>query len=349
MVVQSPPVTVTTPTEAHRAELLGRRAFAAIALGNWPQAFEAAEECRALADPIGQPHVLAEGEAAAGIVAAVRGDAPAACDLLQRSGRAASTRGMTGLLDVVQLGRGIAALSAGRYDEAWAQLRQVVGSGTESPAWVSLVAVGFLAEAGLHSGRGLAERTVSAALDELAPPGSAPALRGATAYARAVSEITGIGGEVDTTFDRALAECPPDRAFDRARINLARGVCLRRERRVAESRLPLHEALGAFERLGAIAWAEQARGELRASGARGFHRELGEADALTAQELQIVRLAAQGMTNREIGQRLYLSHRTIGSHLYRAFPKLGIAARAQLRDVLADFADRDGAPELVAG
>ena len=54
-----------------------------------------------------------------------------------------------------------------------------------------------------------------------------------------------------------------------------------------------------------------------------------------------MRMAAEGLSNREIGQRLFLSHRTIGSHLYRAFPKLGVAARSQLRDVLAELADLD--------
>ena len=55
---------------------------------------------------------------------------------------------------------------------------------------------------------------------------------------------------------------------------------------------------------------------------------------LTPQELQIAQLAAEGLSNREIGERLYLSHRTVGSHLYRLFPKLGVTTRAQLRDAL---------------
>jgi DNA-binding NarL/FixJ family response regulator len=62
---------------------------------------------------------------------------------------------------------------------------------------------------------------------------------------------------------------------------------------------------------------------------------------LTPQELQIAELAAEGLTNRDIGSRLYLSHRTIGFHLHKIFPKLGITGRAQLRDVL----DRVGRPE----
>ena len=67
-----------------------------------------------------------------------------------------------------------------------------------------------------------------------------------------------------------------------------------------------------------------------------MRRRVPEAWAqLSPQELQIAQLAADGLTNREIGERLYLSHRTVGSHLYRLFPKLGITSRSQLAAVLA--------------
>lgn len=339
MFVTSPPVTATGALESDHAELLGRSVFAAIAVGNWPQAAEAADEYLALADATGQPEVVARGEAAAGIVAAVQGDVGKARALLAQSGRGAARRGLTGLLDVLQLGRGIEALCADRYDEAWAQLRQLVGADSGSSTWVRLVTVGYLAEVALHYGGEPATRTVLAAVQELSQVGATPALPGATAYARAIATRD---DAIDATFDRALAECPVERAFDRARINLAWGICLRRDRRVSESREPLLEALVAFERLGATVWAEQARGELRASGARWGRRELGDTASLTAQELQIVRMAAEGLSNREIGQRLFLSHRTVGSHLYRAFPKLGVAARSQLRDVVAGSADLRG-------
>jgi DNA-binding CsgD family transcriptional regulator len=77
-----------------------------------------------------------------------------------------------------------------------------------------------------------------------------------------------------------------------------------------------------------------ATAELRAAGER-VQRMSDRADtALTAQEREIAMLAATGMTNREIGQRLYLSPRTVSTHLYRIFPKLGITSRAALRDAL---------------
>jgi DNA-binding NarL/FixJ family response regulator len=99
---------------------------------------------------------------------------------------------------------------------------------------------------------------------------------------------------------------------------------------VAESRAPLRSAKTTLELIGAPAWAEQARIELRAAGERTARDEAPGVDVLSPQELQIARLAAEGLSNREIGERLFLSRRTIGSHLYRIFPKLEITSRSQL-------------------
>jgi DNA-binding NarL/FixJ family response regulator len=106
------------------------------------------------------------------------------------------------------------------------------------------------------------------------------------------------------------------------------GQWLRRQRRINEGKGQLRNALQVFEGLGAVDWAATARGELRAAGVSS-----GPSESLTAQELQVAELAAAGLSNREIGARLFLSPRTVGYHLYKVFPKLGIAARAQLRDL----------------
>jgi DNA-binding CsgD family transcriptional regulator len=121
----------------------------------------------------------------------------------------------------------------------------------------------------------------------------------------------------------------------RARLLLAYGAWLRRRRRVAESRAPLRSAREAFDALGAVPWAERARQELRASGESSRQRKPRVLDQLSPQELQIAQLAAEGLSNRDIGQQLYLSHRTVSSHLYRVFPKLGITSRSELRAVLS--------------
>ena len=84
--------------------------------------------------------------------------------------------------------------------------------------------------------------------------------------------------------------------------------------------------------MGAAAQAELRACGVAITGAPGDRDALGE---LTPQQRQIVRLASHGLTNREIGDRLFLSPRTVSSHLYRSFPKLGVADRHQLRDVIA--------------
>ncbi|UWE07448.1 LuxR family transcriptional regulator [Actinacidiphila bryophytorum] len=123
------------------------------------------------------------------------------------------------------------------------------------------------------------------------------------------------------------------RPWEAARTRLLFGERLRRERHKAEARPHLRAALRTFERLGATPWADRARAELRASGAAEPLDVRGTGDVLSTlspQELQIVRLAATGMTNREIGAQLFLSPKTVSYHLYRAFPKLNVSSRAQL-------------------
>jgi len=96
----------------------------------------------------------------------------------------------------------------------------------------------------------------------------------------------------------------------------------------------LRKSIELFDALGATKWGARAREELRATGESVGRRTPDASDRLTAQELQVAQLAAAGLSNREIAERLFVSRRTIGSHLYYIFPKLGITARPQLRDVL---------------
>ena len=120
-----------------------------------------------------------------------------------------------------------------------------------------------------------------------------------------------------------------------ARLQLAQGAWLRRHRRLTESREPLRTARETFAALGAGTWADRSDQELRASGETGWRPVASPREQLSTQEAQIARLAAQGLSNREIGERLFLSHRTVGSHLYRIFPKLEVTSRMQLAQVLA--------------
>ncbi|MFC9996128.1 AAA family ATPase [Nocardia sp. NPDC127526] len=149
-------------------------------------------------------------------------------------------------------------------------------------------------------------------------------------------------------FEQALkVHAGAHRRFDHARTELLYGEWLRRERRQLDARTRLESAAATFECLGAQPWAERARAELRAAG--GDPRRPAETtpgpdgatghsptapgdpmNLLTPQELQVVRLAAGGATNNEIGAQLCLSPKTVGHHLYRAFPKLGVKSRVEL-------------------
>ncbi|MEV6117489.1 helix-turn-helix transcriptional regulator [Streptomyces sp. NPDC052109] len=91
-------------------------------------------------------------------------------------------------------------------------------------------------------------------------------------------------------------------------------------------------AAAAFRRLGAHPWAERADKELRACGMPVHTRALPGGPTLTPQQWEIARLAATGLTNKQIGERLLLSPRTVSTHLYQLFPKLGVTSRAALRD-----------------
>jgi DNA-binding CsgD family transcriptional regulator len=126
--------------------------------------------------------------------------------------------------------------------------------------------------------------------------------------------------------------------FDLARVRLAYGERLRRSRAMIEARVQLNAALAIFERLGARPWVDRTTTELRATGQTKPHAGDNVLDRLTPQELEIVTLAASGLTNKQIAERLFLSHRTVGGHLHRAFPKLGVSTRAALRDALESLA-----------
>ncbi|RMI32387.1 helix-turn-helix transcriptional regulator [Nocardia stercoris] len=122
------------------------------------------------------------------------------------------------------------------------------------------------------------------------------------------------------------------RPFEYARTELLYAEWLRRNRRATEARVYLRTALDRFTHTGARPWAERARAELRAAG-EATPTVATAADgigSLTAQERQVVRLAAQGSSNRDIAAQLFISPRTVSHHLYRAFPKLGVTSRIEL-------------------
>ncbi|MGN6126475.1 MAG: LuxR C-terminal-related transcriptional regulator, partial [Humibacter sp.] len=129
--------------------------------------------------------------------------------------------------------------------------------------------------------------------------------------------------------------------FDYARVQLVYGARLRRELRLKDARMVLREALMTFESLEAEPWAMRTRTELAAARDRR-NAHIARQSPLTPQEQSIAELAAAGLSNKDIGAQLYLSPRTVGGHLYRIYPKLGIASRAALRDALSNIHTAQG-------
>jgi DNA-binding CsgD family transcriptional regulator len=121
-----------------------------------------------------------------------------------------------------------------------------------------------------------------------------------------------------------------DESFDQARTRLLYGTWLRRARRKADARTQLRAAVDSLDRIDATPWAERARAELNATGVTTPRPDRAGLPRLTPQERQVARLAAQGLSNRDIAAQLFLSPRTVGYHLYKAYPKLGVTSRSQL-------------------
>ncbi|MGC4747672.1 AAA family ATPase [Micromonospora sp. DT201] len=136
----------------------------------------------------------------------------------------------------------------------------------------------------------------------------------------------------DHHFAAALrAHADGSRPWEIARTHLSYGERLRRDRRKNQARSHLRTAREIFERLPAQPWADRAAAELRAAGEQTPSAPAVDLlAALSPQELQIVKLAHTGLTNREIAAQLFLSPKTVSYHLYRAFPKLNVANRGQL-------------------
>ena len=199
-----------------------------------------------------------------------------------------------------------------------------------------------LAEAASRAGQAEAAQAWLAELEPLAKRGRDPLLLAGLCYARA---LLAAGEDAEPLFRAALGPEVENWPLLHARVLLAYGTWLRRRRRVKQSRTPLRAARAAFEARGATALADMAQRELRATGETPSRRGPAAWDRLTPQELQIAELAARGATNGEIGQRLYVSHRTVSTHLHRIFPKLGITSRTQLAVALATGLAQGGQSE----
>jgi DNA-binding CsgD family transcriptional regulator len=282
--------------------------------GRWDEARQLTGEGLGLCDAHGY-HLLAwPGRLTAALLSAARGDSQAATDIaLSMDAWAAPRR--AGIIGAYAAHvRSLTALGQADFETAFRNAAAISPPGTLAPyaphaLWVLL----DLVEAAIHTGRRAeAAAHVAAArdgrLDRLSPR-----LRLVVLAGQAITEPRA----GTAALELAITEPGNDRwPFDLARIQLA-------------------AAAEIFRRLGAIPWTARADGELRATGVTVSAAGTGPA-SLTPQQRQIALLAAAGHTNKEIAARLFLSPRTVSTHLHQVFPRLGITSRAALRDALAD-------------
>jgi DNA-binding CsgD family transcriptional regulator len=314
------------------AQALVSQAMTSVNLGTARSALSDAQEAGRMARETSQPLWWAAAQLVEAIANAMRGDETSAQELATEAERILLPIGANPMLALAAVARGVAACGGGRYAEGYEHLHRVfdpanIAYHPHIRSWI----IGDFVEAAVHIGYQEEARLVVDELEALILETRSPILLAGLRYTRPLlADDTEAKSHFEASLSADLASWP----LLRARLQLAFGTWLRRQRRVVESRAHLHAAREAFDALDLAPWSERARNELRAAGIMSGPRERAAIDELTPQELQIARMAASGLSNREIGQQLYLSHRTVGAHLYRAFPKLGITSRGQLRDAL---------------
>lgn len=300
--------------------------------GQWDEAENLAREGLDLAAAHGYHLLQGQLRCLLAFIAAGRGKVGLALSLTDEITTWAAPRGIGVTQAFARYARTIAALALGDYEDAYAQASRINPPDTPPSSAPGRWMVMNLVEAAIRTGRIAQARAHVAAAQQagIARISSRRALITAGAAALAADDH-----EAGPLFETALSLPEADRwPFEQARIHLAYGQWLRRTRDTTRARLHLRAAIDILDRLGARPWAARAHNELRATGIATTARPGTRTATLTAQERQIATLAATGLTNKQIGQRLFLSHRTVGGHLHRIFPKLGITSRAALRDAL---------------
>lgn len=322
------------------AQALVAQAWTAVHLANGPVARSAATEADRLARETGQVRWAISAQLAVAAIAGQEGDADAAETLTEEAEARLLALGTNPMRAMALFARGRAALAHQRYAYSAEQLRRVLDPADAAHhPYIGAWGLADLIEAEVHTDDQEAARAHLASLESLAAVTSAPLLRAQVAYAR---PLVAPDDRAEQLFQSALTRELVNWPQFRGRMQLGYGRWLRRQRRIADSRGPLRAAEDTFSTLRFGALAERARQELRASGVTSRRDAPATGTRLTPQELEIARLAGDGLSNREIGQRLYISHRTVGYHLHRIFPKLGITSRSQLHATVARYGDTVG-------
>ena len=303
-------------------------------IGRWSQARARGDEAVALLVETEQTSLLGYALASLATVEGGMGAVEPARRHASEAREAGDRHGAGSVATYAAASAGFLELSLGNPAGAVAALEPITGyardHGLLQPATIPWQP--DLVEAYVRLGRNDDARRALATLSEQAHRTGGSWARAATSRCRGL-----IADDFDRHFGEALAlHALTPTPFERARTELAFGSRLRRAGRRDEARKRLHVALTVFETLGAGPWAGQAREELAASGARLPPRRAGRADdGLTPRELQVAVAVATGLTNREVGARLFLSEKTIERHLSAVYRKLGLRSRTQLAAELA--------------
>ena len=264
-------------------------------------------------------------------VVAWRGDEETALRLIHRAVEDASLRGETSLLGLAGYATSVLYNGLGRYEQALAGAQQASERDFIIFAGWALVE---LIEAAVRSGQVDEARAARVLLQERTRAAGTDWALGIQARSDA---LLSHGDVADSLYRDAIERLERSRvAVHLGRAHLLYGEWLRREHRRREAREHLHIAHDMFSRMGVEAFADRTARELRATGQTVRRRSTEPHEGLTAQELQIARLAGRGLTNPEIGAQLFISPHTVEWHLRKVFPKLGITSRRQLSGVVPD-------------
>jgi ATP/maltotriose-dependent transcriptional regulator MalT len=304
---------------------LTSRVFVHLFTGDLAAASSLVQEIGSVAEVTGGASPL--GPYAEVCLAAVRGRAEHAEPMIQKCLEDFTARGEGVGVNMMQWARALLCNGQGRYDDALRAAREAAADPLEMgpPKWALVEQV----EAGVRSGDGAAAAAAAEELSSMARSSGTEWALGIDAGCRALlSEGRAAEDLYQEAIDR-LARTSIHVGLARAR--LLYGEWLRREGRRVDARAQLRTAHETLSAMGMEAFAERARHELLATGETVRKRNVETTAELTSQEAHIARLAAQGLTNPEIGAALYISARTVEWHLRKIFTKLGVTTRRELR------------------
>ena len=307
------------------------RAYAHIIAGELAAAASVVEEMQAAIEATGSD-IAPFG--ALGL-AALRGSEADTAALAEATLRNASPQGQGLAISAAGWASAVLNNGLGRYEAALTAARQ--STEIDYELGFSNWAVVELIEAAVRTGTTSAATGAYHRLAEQAEAAGSDWVLGLAARSHA---LLCEGAEAERRHREAIERLGRTRArADLARAHLLYGEWLRREGRRTDAREQLRTAHGMLDAMGMEAFAERARRELAATGETARKRAIGTrtgaaSDVLTAQEAQVARLARDGLSNPEIGARLFISPRTAKYHLSSVFTKLGISSRGQLHRVL---------------